>query len=408
MPRLTNKQYLETHRALRRIWLEGQRFFGVLDYNQQMDGGAIDAIEMSSLIEISAQWTSNAGRGGTQGLMTLLGLLISNAHMRSTMKSGDSSWETLTVEIPLIVAELRKLAEGDTVEVPRSIGFTGLVIQDGTTIALPHGTLRSPRQADRDFLLPESQSATCIFLTTFPLRFLNIESWTPGQTLSSNAQGLESVWDIVRADSQNAERKVDLTRLAILLSAAEDKAWALSQVSSLIVDPSAPGGISQWTGQRFAASHGELDEGAAEQINNWWTKLETEHPVSLDIAMRRVLSAAANRLDPIDGFVDAVVAWENCFGTSTETTFRVTASLSMLLEPESGSTRLALQKKLKKLYEKRSRVVHGALQLSPKDASELRNDALDIATRCLRQLYTDRTDLLALRSEERSVKILLD
>jgi hypothetical protein len=37
MPRLTNKQYLERHRALRRIWLEGQRFFGVLDYNQQMD-----------------------------------------------------------------------------------------------------------------------------------------------------------------------------------------------------------------------------------------------------------------------------------------------------------------------------------------------------------------------------------
>jgi hypothetical protein len=37
MPRLTNKQYLERHRALRRIWLEGQRFFGVLGYNQQME-----------------------------------------------------------------------------------------------------------------------------------------------------------------------------------------------------------------------------------------------------------------------------------------------------------------------------------------------------------------------------------
>jgi hypothetical protein len=37
MPRLTNKQYLERHRALRRIWLEGQKFFGVLDYNQQME-----------------------------------------------------------------------------------------------------------------------------------------------------------------------------------------------------------------------------------------------------------------------------------------------------------------------------------------------------------------------------------
>lgn len=37
MARLTNKQYLERHRALRKIWLEAQSFFGVLPYTQQMD-----------------------------------------------------------------------------------------------------------------------------------------------------------------------------------------------------------------------------------------------------------------------------------------------------------------------------------------------------------------------------------
>lgn len=37
VPRLTNKQHLERHRALRKIWLEAQEFFGVLPYTQQMD-----------------------------------------------------------------------------------------------------------------------------------------------------------------------------------------------------------------------------------------------------------------------------------------------------------------------------------------------------------------------------------
>jgi hypothetical protein len=37
VPRLTNEQYLERHRALKRIWTEDQAAFGVLPYNQQMD-----------------------------------------------------------------------------------------------------------------------------------------------------------------------------------------------------------------------------------------------------------------------------------------------------------------------------------------------------------------------------------
>ena len=37
MPRLTNKQYLERCRALRQIWLSGQKFFGVIPYKQQLD-----------------------------------------------------------------------------------------------------------------------------------------------------------------------------------------------------------------------------------------------------------------------------------------------------------------------------------------------------------------------------------
>jgi hypothetical protein len=123
--------------------------------------------------------------------------------------------------------------------------------------------------------------------------------------------------------------------------------------------------------------------------------------------MRRTLTAAGSRLDPIDGFVDAVVAWENCFGTSTETTFRVTAAMAAILETSDAAARLQKQKDLTKIYGKRSRVVHGAVDLSPQEAFTLRDSALRTAIECLRRLYSDRPDLLAMKSEQRSTQILL-
>jgi hypothetical protein len=86
---------------------------------------------------------------------------------------------------------------------------------------------------------------------------------------------------------------------------------------------------------------------------------------------------------------------------------RFGSPLSTLLEPDSSTARLALQKRLKKIYEKRSRVVHGAVYLSPEEASEVRNGALKLAIEMLRKLYSSRTDLLGFKSEERSTQILL-
>ena len=75
--------------------------------------------------------------------------------------------------------------------------------------------------------------------------------------------------------------------------------------------------------------------------------------------MRRLLKAAGERDDPIDVLVDAVVAWENLFGSKTESTFRVTAAVATLLEPSDKEQRDVLQKELSGIYDRRSRLVHG-------------------------------------------------
>lgn len=143
------------------------------------------------------------------------------------------------------------------------------------------------------------------------------------------------------------------------------------------------------------------DEGAA--AAQWSSLISGNHNRNIDVAVRRCLSSAALRLDPADRLMDAVIAWENLFGASPETSFRLAAAIAKLLADKDG--RVDLLKTLRDLYRRRSEVAHGAnLQTISEDADA----ALDVAVRCLRLLYRDRVDLLSLaKSDQRANQLLL-
>ncbi|MCG6535906.1 MAG: HEPN domain-containing protein [Syntrophales bacterium LBB04] len=141
-------------------------------------------------------------------------------------------------------------------------------------------------------------------------------------------------------------------------------------------------------------------------IEKWARMVHTAHAPSVDIAARRLVSAVASRSDTADSLVDAVMVWENLFGTRTEVNFRVTAALSKLLEADPAKRR-SLRKELAKIYDIRSRVVHGERKLS----SEIRGPctrAIDVAVQALRACYERGRDWTDLSSEERADRILLE
>jgi hypothetical protein len=124
----------------------------------------------------------------------------------------------------------------------------------------------------------------------------------------------------------------------------------------------------------------------------------------VDIAVRRILEAVSERVNPIDGFVDAVIAWENLFGsTEGELTFRISAAMASLLE-STPERRIERQKQLKKLYGERSRIVHGGSEPKVSEALRMRNEALSAILACLRRLYVDFPNLL--RDSARATTIL--
>ena len=105
--------------------------------------------------------------------------------------------------------------------------------------------------------------------------------------------------------------------------------------------------------------------------------------------------------------VDAVVAWENCFGTKTETNFRVTGAIACLLE-RSTEGRLERVRRLKEIYTARSNIVHGSVHLDGREAEAFRDEAVEVAIECLRRLYGKRSDLLPLEPAVRSTKLMLE
>src|ERR1700674_5062851 len=99
----------------------------------------------------------------------------------------------------------------------------------------------------------------------------------------------------------------------------------------------------------------------------WIQQLTTRAANNVTIALERIVAAHPERISMEDVLIDSVMAWENLVGTDGESTFRVTASLSRLLEADP-TTRRQRHLELKRVYSLRSRVVHG----EPTSASALR------------------------------------
>jgi hypothetical protein len=140
----------------------------------------------------------------------------------------------------------------------------------------------------------------------------------------------------------------------------------------------------------------------------WYKHLQGPIVDKIDVALTRILRAASERREPSDLLIDAVIAWENLFGTKEgEPTLRISSSIALLLESEFDA-RNSLRKRLVDIYKLRSSIVHGSKDLKSADDYAMCYESLDIALRVVRKLILERRDVLGLPDgSARSVKLLL-
>ncbi|TFD23475.1 HEPN domain-containing protein [Cryobacterium lyxosi] len=359
------------------------------------------------ILQIQANWILSSGQGGSKQLISIIDAIIFNAAVHAQLDGSPLNERGLMSAIPSSVEAFRTLATMKPVEVPAIIGFSGLRIEDDTVLKFGDDELRGVRPVEKNLLLNEADRVSSVFTTNFPIQLLKVSAFNP-----SEPDDFIKVWNKYSARIQEShrtlQRRIDRARLSILLASTDEELLATSEVSRYIADPTQPGGLSNWQMDPRTPASYALKAGQDKEVLRFHALIQEKHPESLDIAMKRILGAVSQRWDATDAFIDAVVVWENAFGTSTETTFRVTGSIAKLLEPGSSDERAKLQKELKNLYETRSRLVHGAKEPKPEEAWTQRERAIQIALEVLRKLYVERPDLLELSSELRSAQLLLE
>ncbi len=290
--------------------------------------------------------------------------------------------------------ELLRAVRGEAVRLYKIHGMCGLLMPENSQANTPWGNLRAaprfdPTSANHPFLRPHT---TAILLQTklTTVRFDRAASPAPYEDADASAPDFTYLLPIACAlASPDLEKPVVpmFTWSVAILPFQPNNGYSWTHLPP-----------KQWPVEDFSSVVGDLE--------HWSRLVHKSHHSSIDIAVRRLTSAVASRVDQSDALIDSVMAWENLLGTSTEVTYRVSASLAKLIEPVVENRKI-LRKRLTEIYAIRSRLVHGGLveQTQINDACK---EAISYTVKSLRACYEKGPAWLALKSQDRSDHLLLE
>jgi hypothetical protein len=290
------------------------------------------------------------------------------------------------------LAQVRSLARGETVHVRARRALSGIVVEPDITVPLPWGTLRAPTAAEQSLLeelsVPLGQDQAAVLETTFPLRMFVRR----GDEDAPDAEWLRSVRVAHDEFGLNAE-------LAAFTAVLASDAFAPAQGWTLIDVPIGLYPHASWPLSDRPRAVERISDSRALVIEEWGRRVGRSYHASVRVAIRRTLSALAARDDPVDSLIDAVIALENLFaGTeSGELRFRISLACASLLEPRDASARDELRREIGRLYDRRSRIVHGNEPDSLESVADDRERAVTLAKIALRTLFEEHPELLARR-----------
>jgi hypothetical protein len=333
------------------------------------------------------------GTGSRYSLSGLVGSILLAAAQRIYYLRMEYSKPSFVRTVLENYEELLRAGRGEAVRAYSVIGFTGIKLGDSAQVQTPWGTLRA---ATDDVLVPAPTFVRATAVLSGPrLTAVTISRDNEPVSPPVDQQAL--------AISQRARQ---LLPLAFALATIDGPRCAPMAVFETTLTPILPVYSFSLPGMHLRPQ--QVIEPTANELRaaeDWSRRLEQEHEDNLQVAERRIVSAIAERFDKADSLIDAVIAWESIVGTRTETVFRVTAALTRLLEADP-TKRSDFRQSLSKIYDTRSRVVHGEL-VDPANIASASDDAINIGLRTLRELYSRTPDWRAVKSGDRADRIIL-
>jgi hypothetical protein len=345
--------------------------------------------------------------------------IISAAWDAATMTTEVPSLDDLFKAIDSNVDVIRAAVDGGQPQVPALLVFTGVATAGSRVIRTPWGPLRPLGEVERRASpatlegavsstdadgksVTVSYSGELVLETKVPFGLV-VRPW---DYMERGVPDFPSV-----GDTDELRRRIEGVQLAVFLAVDRPSgSWATARPAwQWLADPLSQGRAMGWADTRSSPGFMpyELTSKDCDEVASWTQRVDARWTPPVDIAVRRTLSAAHARSDAADRLVDAVIAWENLFGTSEgEPRLRISAAMAWLLEP-SEDARRSRQDQIKRLYDDRSKIVHGA-RFDEQVIGERANDALSLARQSLQVLFRDRPDLLELADgAARSVRLIL-
>ncbi|MHB8555822.1 MAG: hypothetical protein ACYDCB_09245, partial [Candidatus Dormibacteria bacterium] len=201
------------------------------------------------------------------------------------------------------------------------------------------------------------------------------------------------------------EERLRHVQLAVALGCAAGRFAVLRPVWVALLEPANVGVASLASGLGRQLGHRDLTAEDSDSIAEFSRLIEKGWRPSLRIATNRLIRAATERDDPVDSLIDAVIGLESLFGRSaSELSQRVSMATARLLAPDQEAG-VALYRRIRDLYQKRSGVVHGTLDLKDREAAALAQEAIELLARSLREIFSVRPDLIA--DKERGERLAL-
>jgi hypothetical protein len=348
--------------------------------------------------DLGAFITANLGTGWRIQPRAVASAIVGSAARRVLFGGGDpEDPETLADEAPAELQDFLALLRGETVETVAVHAFSGVTVESGVRLGLPWGTARAAREFESRIRPFADASASLVVEAEVPLRYLVGE---PSEDRLLDPAILARLGRAAR-----------LLPLAILLSGERENYLLSESLWQTVLLPGSPG--SSYTGalprgspwfDRFISAE-VLTDKDHEDLLRWATIVDANHHPSLEVAVRRTLSAVRERIDHEAALIDAVIAMESLFGHGgeTEVTFRVTSAITVLLEADP-TARAPFRTQLGKVYKTRSQVVHGGT-LDATKLHEHKERAIELAVRCLKVLYRDFPQLISDR--DRGMRLIL-
>lgn len=349
---------------------------------------------------VHGHYMSSTGRGGSIQLSLLPSMLFLNSYRLMRMR-GYFDPKAFSEAAEYTVATLRRCINGETVEVPLLLGFSNISIDDIGKIETNWGIIRPIGESISE-LVPRNFSITNINDKQYKLGFV-LESSYPYKINFTRQYGeIEYPKEI-----SDARKKIDeLTEnisLCFSLACKRNPPVSISLAWEMIFDPISHGTQVSWfSNSRTATIHFILKENQEkEELVTWCNRIKNIDDKNIRLAIRRVLSAINKRTNPVDSFIDTVVAWENLFGTKEKIGSSISGSIANLLEGTRKQLK-EIKTKVNNYYKIRCDIVHGSKEITTKDAREYRDDCLDITLKVMRKLYIEKPALLQLDSSKRS------